>query len=140
VTGIGTTESIATTGVHTFSFGLTAGSALVGTSTFFGYRDGSVSTGNVGTIGFSDNPPASGFMIRYFGSAGAAPSPNVSVGETFSSAGGTLGGVTYGTLQLARTYSLQATDAAVSAVPAPGTVSLMLGGAVMLLIGRRKRA
>jgi hypothetical protein len=146
VSGVGATETILSTGPQTFSFVLSAGSSLVGTSTFFGYRDGTVSTGNQGTIAFTDNPPATGSQIRYFGSAGAGTSPNIYLGEFFNSAGGTTvaggpepGGLAYTSLQLPRTYSLAATDSP-SAVPEPQTISFMLGGAVILWIGRRRRA
>src|SRR5450755_1964812 len=48
VSGVGTTRTISSTGVLTFGFDLTDGSSLVGTQTFFGYRDGTVASGNTG--------------------------------------------------------------------------------------------
>jgi hypothetical protein len=149
VTGVGTTQNIISTGAQSFSFGLTDGSSLVGSNTFFGYRDGTVSTGTGAaakdTIAFSG--PGPGVQIQFFGAAGPGPSPNIYVGEAFNSAGGTtvaggpeLGGLAYLSQNLPRIYSLQATDAAISSVPEPGAIFLMLGGAIMLWLGRRRLA
>jgi hypothetical protein len=146
VSGIGTTQNIITLGAQGYSFGLTNGSSLVGSTTFFGYRDGTVSAGTGptahDTISFGD--AGAGVQIRYFGAAGPAPSPNIVLGEMFNSGGsvdgGLLGGVPYTSLQLPRIYSLQATAAAVSGAPEPSAIFLMLGGAIMLWIVRRKLA
>jgi hypothetical protein len=152
VTGVGTTQNITSTGAQTFNFGLTDGSSLVtGSSTFFGYRDGTVSSGTGAsardTIAFSTPPPGPGALIRYFGSAGSGTSPNIYVGEAFNSAGGTTvaggpepGGLAYSSLELPRIYSLDATAAAASSAPEPGAIFLMFGGVTMLWIVRRKLA
>jgi hypothetical protein len=149
VSGVGTTETIASTGAQTYSFGLTDGSSLVGVATYFGYRDGTVSTGTGtgpanDTIAFSS--PGSGALIQYFGSAGYGTSPNIYVGESFNPAGGTTvaggpepGGLPYTSQTLPRIYSLDAT-AATATVPEPGAISLVLGGVFLLCAGRRKRA
>ena len=82
VSGVGTTQTIASAGAQTYSFGLTDGSSMVGASTYFGYRDGTIAAGNQGTIAF--NAAGSGALIRYFGSAGSGTSPNTYVGEFFT--------------------------------------------------------
>lgn len=145
VSGVGTTQTIASAGAQTYSFGLTGGSSMVGASTYFGYRDGTIAAGNQGTIAF--NAAGSGALIRYFGSAGSGTSPNTYVGEFFNSAGGTTvaggpeaGGLGYTSQILQRIYSVQATATDASSVPEPGAISLMFGGVIMLMIGRRKRA
>jgi hypothetical protein len=146
VTGVGATETITVSGPQTFNFVLTDGSALVGASTYFGYRDGTVSTGSGtapgnDTIAFS--AAGSGALIQYFGSASYGTSPNIFVGESFNPGGTTVaggpepGGLAYSSSQLPRIYSLNATD---SAVPEPGTIALMLGGGIAIWAGRRKRA
>jgi hypothetical protein len=145
VSGVGTTQNISLPGFQRFSFGLTAGSSLVGSTTFFGYRDGTVSVGTgtnaSDTIAFSGPPAGPGAQIRYFGSAGSGPSPNIFLGEAFNSGGsavgGLLGGVSYTSTQLARIYSLQATA---TTIPEPSAIFLMFGGVIMLWIVRRKLA
>ena len=146
VTGVGATETITVSGPQTLNFVLTDGSALVGASTYFGYRDGTVSTGSGtapgnDTIAFS--AAGSRALIQYFGSASYGTSPNIFVGESFNPGGTTVaggpepGGLAYSSSQLPRIYSLNATD---SAVPEPGTIALMLGGGIAIWAGRRKRA
>jgi hypothetical protein len=150
VTGVGTTDTIAATGAQTFAFSLVSGSGFIGATSYFGYRDGTVSAGSGATIPndtVAFNNAGSGALMQYFGSAGPGASPNIYVGESFNSAGGTsvaggpeAGGLAYSSLALPRNYSLSVTDAApVTGAPEPATAALMLGGGIMVWLGRRKR-
>jgi hypothetical protein len=52
ITGVGTTQTASTNLQGPFNFGLVSGSALIGANTRFGWRDGTTSAGNAGSIDF----------------------------------------------------------------------------------------
>jgi hypothetical protein len=124
IAGIGTTVTVTNLGIQTYSFGLQSGSDIVTGPTYFGYRDGTTTSANQGTITF--NYGNSGALMYYFGDGGAGPNQNPSVGLPL-----TLGVYQGGELQ--RDYSLQAT-----ATPEPNSI-ILLGSGLLGLAGVARR-
>jgi len=121
ITGIGTTQVITSLGYQTYGFGLVSGSDIVGANTYFGYRDGTPTSGNEGTIALdynngSDDSGSGPPWMLYF-----VPT-NVSVGQNLGAPNG----------NLPRTYSVEADT---SDVPEPGTLASLGIGALGILIG-----
>ena len=135
IAGIGDTITSNRTGDEVVPFILASGSALVGPGYTFGFKDGGVgATGNnPGTVTYDTYQSANFF---YPSNLENVP---VSVGQSVSVANGTLQNVS--NLNGDRTYSIQFTATPlVSAVPEPGTLSLLvLGLGGMLLAARRRR-
>jgi hypothetical protein len=134
IIGIGDASTGFVPGYNSINFVLAGGSATVLDShTFFGYVDGTVSssgqiTGNTGTIpsNYPNGPGAPGYFAGLFSPV------TVQVGNTFA----TDEWVDVG--QQNRTYSLLVTT-----TPEPGfygLLSLGLGGVLVGLTGRRRRA
>jgi hypothetical protein len=123
VTGVGTTQTNTQAGAQSFAFGLTAGSSVVGSGYFFGWRDGNAS-GTVTNAGVPMYDGGGVGTVRWFGAAdatvGSTPTPNTDFN---------------------RTYSLQGVSSAASA-PEPGTVVLAVLGAMPLIgsVRARRRA
>ena len=114
ISGIGATVNVASLGAQTYSFGPFQGTDLVDANSYFGFHDGTTTSGNTGTISISD--ANSGALMWYFGSGSSNPSPDPVLG---ANAPGYLGGL------LSRNYSIQATA---TATPEPSTWLMMLGG------------
>ena len=125
ITGIGTTVTVANLGAQTDSFNLVLGSATFTTPTYFGYRDGTQTSANQGTISISDSN--SGALMIYFGDGGPGPNTNPAVGESLTP------GTIYPNGLLQRDYSLQATAVP---VPEPSTWILLVGCLSVLLCWR----
>ena len=113
ITGIGATQT-GTSGVQSFAFSLTGGSAVAGTNTMFGWRDS-----GTGTIAYDNNPGGPVVMDVVY------PSQTFAVGGTLSSPA----------TGHQRTYSIQVDSS--SAVPEPST--WMLVGASVLGLATLRR-
>jgi hypothetical protein len=118
IVGVGATQTITATGDQSYAFGLVSGSDVIGSSSYFGWFDGSLSATNTGTIAFASD--------------GGTPS--------FVRDGTPVVGFTDPFAPLSRTYSVQATDSFVEPVPEPGTLGLLFGGGALVLLGRVRRS
>ena len=112
--GIGATQTITATGDQSYAFGLVSGSDTIGSSSYFGWYDGSLSAPNAGTIAFAWDGGTP--LVSFLGT------PVVGATGSFT--------------LLSRTYSVQATD---TMGPEPGTLGLLFGGTALLLLGRVRR-
>jgi hypothetical protein len=131
ITGVGTTRTTTTGLQGPFNFGLVSGSALIGANTRFGWRDGTTSTANGGSIDFDSvsGGPNTG-TTGYWGFSVTAPA-------TFT-AGTSLGAPENG--NSGRYYSVQVTTGIPpTGVPEPAT-GLLAGSILTGLAAWRIRA
>jgi hypothetical protein len=108
ISGIGTTVNVTSLGAQTYDFGLLQGTDFVDANTYFGYRDGTTTAGNPGTISIDNSN--SGALMWYFHSVDPVVGANASAYE---------GGL------LDRNYSLEADT---TAAPEPSAWLMMLCG------------
>jgi hypothetical protein len=130
ITGVGTTETVLTAGVNSFSFGLISGANFLGPNLTFGWYDGSATSQNQGTISFDRATTTIG--VRDF-SVAQFPLLGMSY-QTKNDFTGANDGTSWSG---GRIYSFQFD---LEEVPEPSTFALIAGGLAIVACLRRRRS
>ena len=127
ITGVGSTQTSTTNLQGPFAFGLVSGSAVIGVNTRFGWRDGTTSTSNGGTIDFDTTAggPSTG-TAGYWGYLNVEPS-SFTTGTNLGNPENANSG---------RYYSVQV-DTGVVGTPEPS--AWILGGSILAGLGARRK-
>ena len=121
IVGIGDTRTSDGSGAQSFAFALLEGTDMVDADIYFGFKDGSDGSNNLGVADYQDLPGVDG--VIWLGSG----QTSFDVGDTFAAAGA-----------FDRSYSIQALSTA--AVPEPASIALWAGiGVAAILYWTRRR-